>query len=101
MAHTKITAADLEWEEPSLSRSGGGVADRQAGEIGEMRAALSSRRGSWAVLDTYDKPAEASARANALAKRRDKGDTRVIGCEFAGRKQLDGGSKLYVRLAPA
>lgn len=80
---------------------GGGYADRAAAQIAEMRAALASRRGFWAVLETFDKPNEASARGNALQKRREKGDSRLTGLEFAGRKMLDGGSKLYVRQAPA
>lgn len=63
-----------------------------------MRAALAARRGSWAVLETFDKPAKASSYANALTKRAGNGDTRLTNLEFAGRKMLDtGGSKLYVR----
>lgn len=69
--------------------------------VSDMRAALSARRGSWAVLETYDKPTRASGVANALAKRAKNGDSRLLHLEFAGRKMLDGGSKLYVRLAPA
>lgn len=62
-----------------------------------MRAALMMRRGSWAILDTYEKAGTASSRANTLTKRRREGDSRLVGLEFAGRKILDGGSKLYVR----
>lgn len=96
---TKITAADLDWEEPSISRNRGGVCEKHCAQIGEMRSALATRRGQWAVLDTFEKPAQASAAANALAKRRDtSNDSRLAGIEVAGRKMLDGGSKLYVRM---
>jgi hypothetical protein len=96
----KLTANDLDWEEPSISRSRGGLAARLSAQIGEMRAALSTRRGYWAVLETFDKPSTASAQANALGRRRARGESTLTGVEFAGRKMLDGGSKLYVRFAP-
>lgn len=100
---TKLSADDLEWEEPMRSRIGGGYTETLCEQITEMRSALTTRRGSWAVLETCEKPNEASSRANALNKRREKrGDSRLVGLEFAGRRMLDtGGSKLYVRAAPA
>lgn len=103
MPNTKqITADDLEWEEPQRSRAGGGYTEELCVQIGEMRAALSSRRGKWAVIDTCEKHNAASTRANALNRKRDRGDSRLLGIEFAGRRDLEtGGSKLYVRAAPA
>lgn len=65
-----------------------------------MRSALSSRRGQWAVLETFDKPNGASVCANSLSKRRGLGDSSLVSIEFAGRKMLEGGSKLYIRFAP-
>lgn len=98
----KITADELDWEEPSQGRGiGGGYINPLCELIAGMRAALASRRGSWAVLDVCDKPTSASTRANALNKRQKSGDSRLIGLEFAARKMLDGGSKLYVRCAAA
>jgi hypothetical protein len=98
MTTRKITVEDLEWEDPAPSRSGGGMGEKLATQIGEMRAALTARRGNWAVLDTFEKDTQASAFANQLSKRRnERDDSRLLGIEFAGRKMLDGGSKLYVR----
>ena len=66
-----------------------------------MRSALATRRGSWAVLATYETPNKASSVANGLAKVRERGDSRMLHVELAGRRMLDGGSKLYVRLGVA
>lgn len=97
-AAKKLTADDLYWEEPTRSRIGGGYTETLCEQIGEMRAALASKRGSWAVLEACEKPNGASMRAATLGKKRDKGDSRLLHLEFAGRRMLDtGGSKLYVR----
>lgn len=78
-AATKLTADDLEWEEPTPARSGGGIAESLCVQVVAMRSAL------------------ASAFGNALTKKRPN-DSRLTGLEFAGRKQLDSDrSKLYVR----
>lgn len=54
------------------------------------------------MIDATDKPKGGSTRAHALNKKRDNGDSRLLGLEFAGRRDLEtGGSKLYVRAAPA
>lgn len=98
MPDKRIAADDLEWEDLPGMRSG--IIEGFMVTIGEMRHALSTRRGQWAVVDVMPKPGSASSIANQLGKKRTAGDGRLAGLEFAGRKMLDGGSKLYVRHAP-
>jgi hypothetical protein len=98
MTATRLQAEDLEWEEPARSRRTGGAIEALCEQVGHMRAALTSRRGAWAVLDIFDAPSRASSVAAALSKRRDvSNDSRLAGLEFAGRRAPDGKSKLYVR----